>query len=134
MVITTHINKWDVIRIIIDNGHQAEILFLSAFDHMGLDKNQVRETTKPLYGFEGKKVLPIGFISLLVSFGGRQNMQAEQVTFDVVDMYYQYNAILDRGFLNIFEAGFHSAYLCLKVSALLGALSIYGNHKNARNI
>jgi hypothetical protein len=32
MVITTHIDKWDVTRALINNGSQAEILFLSAFD------------------------------------------------------------------------------------------------------
>jgi hypothetical protein len=31
MVITAHIDKWDVMRVLIDNGTQAEILFLSTF-------------------------------------------------------------------------------------------------------
>jgi hypothetical protein len=38
MVITTHIDKWDVTRVLIDNGSQAEILFLLAFDQMGFDR------------------------------------------------------------------------------------------------
>jgi hypothetical protein len=32
MVIKAHIDKWDVTRVLIDNGTQAKILFLSAFD------------------------------------------------------------------------------------------------------
>jgi hypothetical protein len=32
MVITTHIDKWDVARVLVDNGSQAEIIFVSAFD------------------------------------------------------------------------------------------------------
>jgi hypothetical protein len=39
MVIIMHIDKWDVTRVLIDNGSQAEILFLSAFDQMGFDRN-----------------------------------------------------------------------------------------------
>jgi hypothetical protein len=35
MVITTHIDKWDATRVLIDNGIQPEILFLSAFNQMG---------------------------------------------------------------------------------------------------
>jgi hypothetical protein len=31
MVITVHIDRWDVTKILIDNGSQAEILFLTAF-------------------------------------------------------------------------------------------------------
>jgi hypothetical protein len=31
MVITAHIDKWNVMRVLVDNGRQAEILFLSTF-------------------------------------------------------------------------------------------------------
>jgi hypothetical protein len=31
MVITVHIDRWGVTKILIDNGSQAEILFLTAF-------------------------------------------------------------------------------------------------------
>jgi hypothetical protein len=37
MVITVHIDRWDVTKILIDNGTQDEILFLSAFNKMGFD-------------------------------------------------------------------------------------------------
>jgi len=32
MVINAHIDRWDVNRVLVDNGSQAEILFLSAFE------------------------------------------------------------------------------------------------------
>jgi hypothetical protein len=38
MVITSHIDKWDVTRVLINNGSHAKILFLSAFDQMGYDR------------------------------------------------------------------------------------------------
>jgi hypothetical protein len=38
MVLTVHIDRWDVPGIPIDNGSQAEILFLWAFKKMGYDK------------------------------------------------------------------------------------------------
>jgi hypothetical protein len=31
MVLTVHIDRWDVSKILVDNGSQAEILFLSTF-------------------------------------------------------------------------------------------------------
>jgi hypothetical protein len=43
MVVTVHIDRWDVTKIIIDNSSQAEILFLSAFEKMGYDKKQLKE-------------------------------------------------------------------------------------------
>jgi hypothetical protein len=63
MVITTHINKWNVTRVLVDNGSQAEIVFLSTFEQMGLNKKQLNEASKPLYGFRGRKIEPLGSIS-----------------------------------------------------------------------
>jgi hypothetical protein len=48
MVVTVHIDRWDITRILIDNGSQAEILFLSAFKKIGYDQKQFKEPTKPL--------------------------------------------------------------------------------------
>jgi hypothetical protein len=38
MVITIHIDRWDITKILVDNGSQAEIFFLAAFDKMDFDQ------------------------------------------------------------------------------------------------
>jgi hypothetical protein len=134
MLTIAHIDKWNVTRVLVDNGSQAEILFLSTFEPMGLNKKQLKEAPKPLYGFGGRKNEPIGSISLPVSFGSPANARTKYITFDVLDMSYLYNAIFRRGLLNTFETTLHSLYLCLKVPAALGVISIHGNQKEARNI
>jgi hypothetical protein len=131
MVITVHIDRWDVIKILIDNGSQAEIFFHTAFEKMGYDWKQL---TKPLYGFCGKIIEPIGVITLPVSFSTPQNHRTEYITFDVVDMLYPYNAIFGRGLLNTFEAALHSGYLCLKIPATFHVISVFGTQQDARNI
>jgi hypothetical protein len=68
MVATIYIDRWDVTKILIDNGSQAEILFLSTFKKMGYDKKQLKEPTKPLYDFDSKRIEPIRVITLPVSF------------------------------------------------------------------
>jgi hypothetical protein len=73
MVITTHIDKCDVIRVLIDNGSHAEILFLSTFDQMGFDRKQLKEAMKPLYSFGGRRIKLVGSVSLSVSFDVLQN-------------------------------------------------------------
>jgi hypothetical protein len=127
MVITAHINKWDVTRVLVDNGSQAKILSLSTFDQMGYVMKQLKEATKSIYGFGGKRIKLVGSISLPVSFGSLSNARTEFVTFDVVDMHYPYNTIFGRGVLNTFEAALHLAYLCLKVPASLGVISVHGS-------
>jgi hypothetical protein len=134
MIITVHIDKWDVMRVLVDNGSQAEILFLSTFEHMGFDRKQLKEASKPLYGFHGRRIEPIGSIMLPVSFDSLRNARIEYITFDVVDMNYPYNTIFRRGLLNTFKAAFHSLYLYLKVPGALGVFSIHNSQKDARNI
>jgi hypothetical protein len=111
MVTIVHIDRWDVTKIPIDNGSQAEILFLSTFDKMGFDGNQLREPSKPLYGFGGKRIKLVGIITLPVSFGTPKNPRSKYITFNVVVMAYLDNAIFGRGLLSTFEDALHSAYL-----------------------
>jgi hypothetical protein len=64
----------------------------------------------------------------------RKNHHIEYITFDVIDMHYPYNAIFERGLLNTFEAALHSGYLCLKIRATFGVISVFGSQKGAINI
>jgi hypothetical protein len=115
--------------VLVDNGSQAEILFISTFEQMGFSKQQLQEASKLLYGFGGKKLEPIGSISLPVSFGSLSNTHTEYITFDVVNMSYPYNTIFRR-LLNTFEVALHSLYLCMNVPATLGVISIHGSQKD----
>jgi hypothetical protein len=73
-------------------------------------------------------------ITLPILFGTPQNPCIEYITFDVMDMPYPYNVIFERGLLNIFEATLHSGYLCLKIPATFGIISIFSSQKDARNV
>jgi hypothetical protein len=69
-----------------------------------------------------------------VSFRGQENTRTEYITFDVVDLYYPYNAIFGRGFANKFNIAVHMSYLCMKIPALHGVMTVHGSQKEARNI
>jgi hypothetical protein len=73
MVITAHIDQWDVAKILVDNGSQEEILFLSTFEKMGHNKKHLKELMKPLYDFSGKRIEPVSVITLPISFGTPKN-------------------------------------------------------------
>jgi hypothetical protein len=38
MVTVVHIDRWDVTKMLIDNGSQAEIMFLATFNKMGFHR------------------------------------------------------------------------------------------------
>jgi hypothetical protein len=101
---------------------------------MGYDRKQLKELMKPLYGFGDKRIEPVGVITIPVSFDMPQTPYTEYITFDVVDMLYPYNAIFGRGFLNTFEVTLHLGYLCLKILATFGVISIFNNQKDGRKI
>jgi hypothetical protein len=134
MVVTVHIDRWDITKILIDNGSQDKILILTTFEKMVYDEKHLREPTKSLYGFDRKRIEPVGVITLPVSFGTPKNPLTEYITFDVVNILYPYNAIFGRGHLNTFEATLHSGYLCLKIPSTFRVISIFGSQQDSRNI
>jgi hypothetical protein len=49
-------------------------------------------------------------------------------------MVYPYNAIMDRGSINKFEAAIHGLYLCMKIPGPQGMITVYDNQQTTRNI
>jgi hypothetical protein len=134
MVINCSVTGWDLHKVLVDNGSQADIIFLHAFDRMGISHSLLKPSDNPLYGFGGKGTFPVGKIELPLSFGVAPNARSEQVTFDIVDMVYPYNAIMGWGSINKFEAAIHGLYLCMKIPGPQGVITVYGNQQTARNI
>jgi hypothetical protein len=54
MVITCRVAGWDLHKVLVDNGSQAAIIFLHAFNRMGISHSLLKPANNPLYGFGGK--------------------------------------------------------------------------------
>jgi hypothetical protein len=101
---------------------------------MGISHILLKPLDNLLYGFGGKGTFLVGKIELPLSFGVAPNARSEQVTFEIVDMVYPYNAIMGRGSINKFEAAIHRLYLCMKIPGPQGVITVYGNQQTAHNI
>jgi hypothetical protein len=88
----------------------------------------------PLQGFEGKPIKPVGKVSLPVSFRDLDNARTETLTFDVIDVYHPYLTIFGRGFMNKFDAVIRQQFLCMKIPAPKGVITVFGDQQEARNI
>ena len=67
-----------------------------------------------------------------MTFGIEENCQTEIITFDVLDIPYQYKAIFGRGTLNKFHAAIHYAYLLIKLRGPKGVITVFGDQDMAR--
>jgi hypothetical protein len=116
-------------KVLVDNGSQTDIIFLHAFDRMGISHSLLKTADNPLYGFGGKGTFPIGKIELPLSFG---TARSEQVTFDIVDMFYPYNGIMGRSSINNFEAAIHGLYLYMKILGPQGVITVMETSRQHR--
>ena len=62
LVIRAVVAKKTVLRVLIDNGSSADIIFASAFDKMGIKREKLEPVNTHLLGFSREKVLPLGSV------------------------------------------------------------------------
>jgi hypothetical protein len=134
MVIEVNIAGWIIGKILVDNGSSTDILFLKTFKKMNLSQHMLHPREYPLLGFGGKPIKPMGKIPLLVSFGDLDNVRTETLTFNVVNMYHPYLVIFGKGFMKKFDVVIRQQFLCMKIPAPKGVITVFGDQQEARNI
>ena len=88
---------------LIDTGSSTDILFIKAFESMGLDRWTLALTRNSLFGFGGKKIDALGKKAIPILFEEGERVRTEMIMIDIVNMDYPYTAIFGRGFTNNFE-------------------------------
>ncbi len=69
VVISMIVNKFDVKRVLVDNGSLTNVLYYDAYQKMGMTEGQLQRMNAPLVGFTGDSVPIDGEIGLLVTVG-----------------------------------------------------------------
>ena len=108
-MVTIKIGGYDVKRDLVDQGSEAEIMYLNLYKGLSLKPEDLERYDSPLIGFDGRMVVPQGMIRLPVQ--GRD--EEVQVNFIVVGAYSPYIAILTKPWLH--AIGVVSSTLHLKV-------------------
>jgi hypothetical protein len=124
-----------VTEVLIDGGAGINIIFSETLKKMGLDfAGWITPTGIPFYGIvPSKATMPLGQITLPVTFGTQANYQTKFIQFEVADFETLYHAILGRPALAKFIAISHYPYLLLKIPGPHEILSLRGNLKCAFN-
>jgi hypothetical protein len=91
-------------RVLIDNESSADIIYLSAYQQMKIDKERLRPIDIPIVRFTWDKVNPSGVVSFMIEAGTYLKQVTTSVEFLVVDCPLAYNVIIGRPTLNKLRA------------------------------
>ena len=92
MVITLQIGRYDVKRVMVDQGSVVEIMYPDLYKGLNLKSEDLMPYNSPLVSFEGKVVILKGQIILPMQTGPVM----VEVDFIVVDVYSPYTATVAR--------------------------------------
>ncbi|XP_075654917.1 uncharacterized protein LOC142625095 [Castanea sativa] len=99
-VVTIRIGRYDVKRLLVNQGSGAEILYPNLYKRLNLRPKDLEKYDLPLVGFDGRMVVPRGMIRLPV----QARDEEVQVSFIVVEAYSPYTAILAKPWLHAMGA------------------------------
>ncbi|CAH9086678.1 unnamed protein product [Cuscuta epithymum] len=132
LVIRTEINDAIIHRTYVDTGSSVNVMYLSTFQELGLDRGSLRHINTPLSGFTGDSIDAEGVITLVVEFGDGSHRAKLEVEFVVVNLDCAHNIILGRPALEDLEAVISMRHLCLKFPTPTGVGYSRGNQKLSR--
>ena len=89
---------------LVDTGSTADLITMEYLKQMKFEEKHLQPLDKPLIGFGGNQVLPLGTIILLVRIGERDSCRKMSIRFTVVDLKFPYNAIMGLPFINKIKA------------------------------
>ena len=120
-------------KVLIDGGIGLNIIFVDTLKKIGLDfTSLLTPTDVPFYGIvPGKAAIPLGQITLPVTFGNPNNFRMVFIKFEVANFESSYHAIFGRPTLAKFMAIPHYLYHLLKMLGPNGVLSFRGDLKRS---
>ena len=128
LVINLRIGRYDVKRVMVDQGSAAEIMYLDLYKGLNLSAKDLTPYSSPLVSFEGKIIIPKGQIRLPVQTGS----EVVEVDFIVVDAYSPYTAIVARLWLHTLGAVSSTLHKKVKYPSKGQIKEILGDQSMAR--
>ena len=132
LVVRAIVANTTVHRVLIDNGSLADIIFVSAFDKMGIGREKLEPVNTHLRGFSGEKVLPLGSIQLVLTLGEPPCQATTTARFLIVNAPSAYNMLLGSPSLNAIKAIPSAYHMIIKFPTIHGVGMVRGDQRLAR--
>lgn len=94
MVITTIIARYNMSKVLVDQGSSTNILYWKAFQQMDISDNMIMPFHEQILGFAGERVDRRGYVDLKMSLGTEKNVKEIKVRLLLVEANTSYNVLL----------------------------------------
>ena len=132
LVVRAIVANKTVHRVLIDNGSSVDIIFASALDKMGIEREKLEPVNTHLRGFSGEKVLPLGSIQLVLTLGEPSCQATTTARFLIVDAPSAYNMLLSRPSLNAIKVIPSAYHMIIKFLTIHGVGMVRGDQRVAK--
>lgn len=116
MVITAEIARYEVDKVLIDQGSSVNILYWKTFQQMDLFDDLIVPFPEQIVGFPGERVDTRGYVDLRTRLGTDREGDEKKVRYLLVDANTFYNVLMVHPCLNAFGAIVSTPPLDLEVS------------------
>ncbi|GAA0145393.1 hypothetical protein LIER_05598 [Lithospermum erythrorhizon] len=115
---------------LVDTRSSADILYLQAYDQLGLPRKHLKPVSMPLTGFTGHSVYAAGIAELDLTTGEAPRTTTVRASFTLVDIPDpSYNGLIRRPLINALRAMVSPLYLKMKFPTSRGIGKISGTRK-----
>ncbi|GAA0168005.1 hypothetical protein LIER_22823 [Lithospermum erythrorhizon] len=128
LVVSPIISNFVVTRMLVDTGSSDDILYLRAYDKLGLTRKHLKLVATPLTGFTGHSINPVRIAELDVIAGNASRTVTVRAAFTVVDIVDpSYNGLIARHLLTALLAIVSSLHPKMKFPTLGGVGEMSGD-------
>lgn len=104
MVVTAEITRYNVSKLLIDQGSSINILYWTNFLKMDLSEDIIASFNEQIVGFMGERVDTRGYLDLRTGLRAGKEARELKLRFLLVESNTSYNALFGRPCLNAFGA------------------------------
>jgi hypothetical protein len=125
LIVDPLVRTTQLTKALMDGGSGLNLMYLDTFEGLGLTWDQLQSSPHLFNGVvPGKKYVPLGWVTLLVTFRGTSNYRTKTLAFEVVKFSGPYHIILGQPCYVKFMTIPSYAYLLLKIPVPTSVITV----------